>query len=288
MAYIYKITNLINNKVYIGETIRNIYTRWNEHKHEALKEGHGFSYPLHSAMRKYGVENFSLELIEECKDDERFEREKYYIQKHMSFNKDCGYNIVLEGTGATLYSTQDIINLWNQGLGISQIASQLGCHRSVVSERLHGIFSEEEIKKRTSEISSSRQGIPIYQYDLKGNFIREWPSASECARVTGYTQTALNAVCRQEQFSAYNFLWKTVEDNRPISQWVEKNMIKGTGGKPKKKVGQYDIKTNNLICIYDSASEAAKAMEKKDKSGICRAARLNGTSVGYKWKYEEE
>ena len=65
-------------------------------------------------------------------------------------------------------------------------------------------------------------------------------------------------------------------------------MIKGTGGKPKKKIGQYDVQTNNLICIYDSASEAAKAMGKADKSGICRAARLNGTSAGYKWKYEEE
>ena len=137
-------------------------------------------------------------------------------------------------------------------------------------------------------MSSLRQGVPIGQYDLKGNFIKEWPSASECARVTGYSQTALNAVCRQEQFSAYGFLWKTITDEKSILEWVTKNKKKGMGGKPRKKIGQYDKNTGELIFIYDSAAEAAKALGKKDKSGICKAAREGGNSAGYKWKYEEE
>ena len=61
MAIIYKITNLANNKIYIGETIRNLNVRWNEHKSEALGGRHGYTYHLHNAIRKYGIDNFIIE-----------------------------------------------------------------------------------------------------------------------------------------------------------------------------------------------------------------------------------
>ena len=79
MAIIYKITNKINSKVYIGETIRTLKVRWNEHKSESYTEGHGYSYHLHCAIRKYGAENFLVEEIEKCPDDQRFIREHHYI-----------------------------------------------------------------------------------------------------------------------------------------------------------------------------------------------------------------
>lgn len=60
---IYKITNLLNNKCYIGQS-RNIYRRWQAHRYA------NDSYPLHVAMKKYGMENFSFEISEECNIDE--------------------------------------------------------------------------------------------------------------------------------------------------------------------------------------------------------------------------
>lgn len=132
-----------------------------------------------------------------------------------------------------------------------------------------------------------RQGLPLYQYDLKGNLVKAWESASECARQTGYSQTAIASVTRQEQHSAYGFLWKLASDERPIEEWINKNNKKGVGGKPKKKIGQYDLNTNELIKIYNSGAEAAKALGVLDKSKICRAARLNGRSTGFRWKYIE-
>lgn len=51
---IYKITNNINGKIYIGKTIRSPETRWNEHIRNALFEQDRYNTPLYSAMRKYG------------------------------------------------------------------------------------------------------------------------------------------------------------------------------------------------------------------------------------------
>ena len=66
MGYIYKISNTINDKVYIGKTAFSIEKRFKEHCQDAFKE-HNEKRPLYSAMRKYGVEHFHIELIEETK-----------------------------------------------------------------------------------------------------------------------------------------------------------------------------------------------------------------------------
>lgn len=78
--YIYKITNIVNNKIYIGQT-RNVDDRWYKHNYNALsgRKGH-----LYDAMRKYGLENFTIEVIEECDDDIVDDREKYWIAHYNS------------------------------------------------------------------------------------------------------------------------------------------------------------------------------------------------------------
>ena len=72
-GYIYKITCLVNQKVYVGQTIKNIEVRFKEH----LKDSERFDYPLYRAIKKYGKENFIVELIEECYIDELDKKEKY-------------------------------------------------------------------------------------------------------------------------------------------------------------------------------------------------------------------
>ena len=62
MPYIYKITNTINNKVYIGKTVASIEERWKEHCHD-YKRHRCEKRPLYAAMRKYGVEHFQIELF---------------------------------------------------------------------------------------------------------------------------------------------------------------------------------------------------------------------------------
>lgn len=101
---IYKIKNLINGKVYIGQSV-DIYKRWGDHKSMAIAEKYkiGYDYPLYRAFRKYGLENFSFEVIEECDREELNEREMYYIESYRSYIKyedSNGYNQTLGGDGA--------------------------------------------------------------------------------------------------------------------------------------------------------------------------------------------
>ena len=64
MSYIYKITNDINNKIYIGKTDFSIEKRFKEHCRDACKTRNE-QRPLYAAMQKYGIDHFNITLIEE-------------------------------------------------------------------------------------------------------------------------------------------------------------------------------------------------------------------------------
>lgn len=95
MKGVYCITNKINNKKYIGCS-NDIENRWRHHKYESENKNYkGYNFPIHKAIRKYGIENFSFEILEEC--DNYFEREKYYIKFYNSENNNYGYNCTSGG-----------------------------------------------------------------------------------------------------------------------------------------------------------------------------------------------
>ena len=77
--FIYKITNKTDGKFYIGQTIKSIDYRFRKHKELALRGG---GYKLHAAIKKHGVDNFSVELVEECSsEDELNDREIFWIDE---------------------------------------------------------------------------------------------------------------------------------------------------------------------------------------------------------------
>lgn len=88
---VYKITNTINNKIYIGSS-NDIKYRWEQHKRKLNKGTHGNSH-LQNAWDLYGKKNFTFEIIEECSPEMQFEREQYYLNTLNPFD-DNGYNIV--------------------------------------------------------------------------------------------------------------------------------------------------------------------------------------------------
>ena len=88
---IYCIKNLVNQKKYIGLS-NNIARRKREHLY-TLRNGKHENKHLQYAWDKYGEENFSFYIIEECSVDMLDEREKYYIAKYQSNNDMYGYNI---------------------------------------------------------------------------------------------------------------------------------------------------------------------------------------------------
>lgn len=116
---IYKITNLINQKVYIGQSSRP-EKRFQEHcfKHE------NYISLINQAISKYGKENFSFEIIEE--DIENYnEREKFWIKYYDSNNPSKGYNIAPGGEEPPLHCGEDSIHATHTGAQIDEIISLL-------------------------------------------------------------------------------------------------------------------------------------------------------------------
>jgi group I intron endonuclease len=97
---IYKITNLINQKVYIGQAI-NIRVRLNKHRTSPFNpKSNEYDSLIHQAIRKYGLDNFSFEVLEECKQEELNNREIFYIAQYKANNRDFGYNCTEGGQNA--------------------------------------------------------------------------------------------------------------------------------------------------------------------------------------------
>lgn len=89
MIGIYKITNTLNNKVYIGCS-KDIDRRWHEHRTRYKRKGKEYDKLLYKAFRRSGIENFSFEVLEECKEENLRVRENYWI-KHYNSTR-FGYN----------------------------------------------------------------------------------------------------------------------------------------------------------------------------------------------------
>lgn len=97
IGYIYKITNKINGKVYIGQTSKTIEERWKRHIIDTKRKDRKNS-AIQNAILKYGKENFSIEEIEKCDISELNNREIYWIAFYDSFHN--GYNCTLGGDGS--------------------------------------------------------------------------------------------------------------------------------------------------------------------------------------------
>lgn len=90
---IYKITNNVNGKLYIGQTIYPLSYRYTNHLSDA-RNGRG--YAMASAIRKYGQDNFSIELVEECDENLLNDLEVKYIKQYNSMTPN-GYNLTHGG-----------------------------------------------------------------------------------------------------------------------------------------------------------------------------------------------
>lgn len=142
---IYKITNNINGKSYIGQAI-DIQTRWNKEKTRAF-DPNALEYKktLSQAFRKYGLDNFTFEIIEECEKSLLNEREIYYISLFNTYFN--GYNETTGGTSGNQNACvkiqkKDLLIIYDLLLNSSksqkEIAEQFNVGQDVISTINHG------------------------------------------------------------------------------------------------------------------------------------------------------
>ena len=170
-GFIYKITNRVNGKVYIGQTHFTIEHRWRQHCKNFNIEHR--KQPLYKAFAKYGIENFNVEPIEEVECDKLNEREIYWIAYYNSFKN--GYNANIGGDGR-IYTWTDnqyseIRSLYLSGFTTKKIAKLF----NVSAYTIIGILRNLKVKIR-------RNPMDMNNYEAQ-ELIRDYQ--------TGFTLTTL-------------------------------------------------------------------------------------------------
>lgn len=205
---IYKITNIVNNKIYIGST-EDFYTRIKIHLY-LLKNNQHTNNHLQSAWNKYGKENFKFEIINICnKEREKLlSNEQYYLDT-LSTN----YNIL-----KTAGSTKGRKMSEEAKLKISM--SNLGKVRSEemkikYSECKKGrVFTQEEkdifynIEKRIAISKGHTKNKKIIQYSKEGKVIKIWNNFIELITETKYNKKVVQRCLHNHRATAYKYIWK--------------------------------------------------------------------------------
>lgn len=156
IGYIYKVTNVINNKIYIGQTIQSIKNRWYRHCSKSGLSKSEMNTHFKKAILKYGKENFRIEILEICDSKLLNEREKHYINYYDSYRH--GYNSTLGGQdGSKPFKTSkeidlQIIELYNYGFSLRELGKEFNLDKTTVK----GILIRHNIKIRNTR---------TYKYD---------------------------------------------------------------------------------------------------------------------------
>lgn len=168
MCGIYKITNIKNNKIYIGQSV-NIESRWKKHRTGPFSKNNSqYNSSLYRAIRKYGISNFKFEIIEECPKENLNDREIFWISYYNSNNPDIGYNLTSGGNTATvttltLQQVKQIQNLLlNTKLSQENIGKQFGVDQRSISYINTGItWLNSNLSYPLRTISILKQDSPV-------------------------------------------------------------------------------------------------------------------------------
>jgi group I intron endonuclease len=161
---IYKITNTINGKIYIGCTITTLKKRYQEHLYRCFKTD--YNSKLYNSIRKYGEKNFTIELITECDVDKIYETEKSYIRQYNSF-KD-GLNSTFGGEGCLGYVHSPEIRK-----KISKTLIDGNSHKGKKYDTLYGENGEIEKERRRESVKKHWGSLTIEERNERKENIKQ-------------------------------------------------------------------------------------------------------------------
>jgi len=254
MGTIYKIVNIVNDKVYVGQTLHSAKRRFDCHMWASRQEGHGKKF--HNAIKKHGAKNFTLIEVEKCGRDILDEREIFWIAYYDSYKN--GYNSTTGGESGFFHSdeTKEKIRQMSTGRKHSEETKKL------ISKIGMGRTHSDEAKKK---ISIAKTGNKYWE---------------------GKTHT--------DEYKQYMSELQGGENNpfygKKHSEESRKKMSDNMTGKRMGKDNPYSKKVINIDTgdIFDTMSEAAKAYGILI-SGISACCKGNQNTVrGQRWEYYYE
>lgn len=284
--YIYKATNKINGKSYIGQTVDYKSRVW-QHMRCYEKEDCKF----HDAIKEFGSDNFDWEVLETCCGKEKAnDLERKYIELFNSYRN--GYNDNKGGVGG--HNARAIVCLKLDGEfvkrydsaadtekdGFNNVNVLLCCKNKLYTCKNHLFMFEDDYKINgpkqyaKPESSSKRK---VVQCDLDGNFISRFDSVQEASNKTGANRTTISGVLSQNYKSANGFIF-VYEEDFPIKDLsIYQKKKKG------RKVAQIDIESGEIINVYERVADAGRSLGVNYKAIHKVVDMPDRTAFGYKW-----
>jgi len=237
---IYKITNLLNSKIYVGQKTIHRGKLINSLNDLLQTNYYGSSKQLKKDVKLYGKETFKRELIENNikTQDELNERESFWIQYFNATDESIGYNKSYDTPSFSGYKhTEESKKMMSEkkkgknhplfGKHISEESKQKSSksHKELYKNKENhpwfGKHHTEETKEKISEKNKGkifsdehRQKIGeksskvVYQYSLEGNFIKEYKSVKEAAEMNNINRGNIANCCRNRYKTAGKYIWK--------------------------------------------------------------------------------
>lgn len=240
---IYKITNLINKKIYIGQTIFSIEKRFKMHCYSTNKKK--CKSPISRSIKKYGKENFKIEEIVKADCIQMLNYlEMYYIYIFNSTNKEIGYNIRIGGNTSSIpnetkekirntlighvHSDETKLKISNAHKG-KKLTNE---HKENVIKALTGRGKSDETKDKISKsLTGRKRDKSIYEKIIEktskavceycsvtGKFINEYKSCNEAARIINVHQSRISICSRKNNLKCNGNFWLFKKDAIKIQE----------------------------------------------------------------------
>jgi len=210
-SIIYKVINDQTNEVYIGATTKSIEERKQDHYQKTIS---GSDVKFHNAIDTYGPDSFRWVQIDSANNtNELAQKEIKYIEENDSLNN--GYNsdkgggfkktIYKYNLDGSLNSTFETLSEAGKTINARKQDISRACWS--VNHTLSGfLWSYDYVEPFIPETDNRKK--EVLQYNLNGNLLARYVSASEASRKTGISKTCITRCCREERTHSGGFHWK--------------------------------------------------------------------------------
>lgn len=282
---IYKATNLINKKVYIGQTTRTLEQRRKEHEKPSKH-----NYLFQRAIRKYGKEAFSWQVIDKADDEVALnEKEVAWIAHYRSY-KENGYNMTIGGDGVITFREIAMFDVDNSFIGLFKIAelTQSGFEPSRVYRVCKGeafttggkkfLYADEfkTQEEQQSVLSQRQERVDIWkagkerevaQYTMEGELVKKHPSVIKAGKANDVSRKNVLDCIRGKQTNVQGFIYlysDAYSTPRELKSEIQLRNEK-KGNRYPSGVYQFN-KQGQFLNHYSSTKEASLATNIPSKS----------------------
>lgn len=225
--------------------------RWRQHKEASINENnHAYNYPLMIDFRKYGIDNFSFEIIDKA---EKYEK---IIQKEQDW-------IIKENCV--------IPNGYNQ------------------TKQTDSPMFDSVIAKKMSDTKRIKYGKKVCEINENNQILQIWNSIAEAGEETGLDRYKISNVCNGIRLTTGNRIFRFINENNQIIEPDDNNtrLINNRIIKTSRKVNAYDLE-GNFVQSFDSLQLAAQFCGGSSStiSKVCKGKR--NKHKNYIWRYADE